>query len=74
MSRREAALLHDLVPPLLRGTRLEAVEARAVRTSSGSAITVAATTAAYQVKAIDQPVAAYTGAPSQPRRPRSTMR
>ena len=38
------------------------------------AAVVAATTAAYHVNAIVQPVAAYSGAPSQPRRPSSTIR
>jgi hypothetical protein len=37
-------------------------------------MTVAATTAAYHVNATLQPVTAYSGAPSQPRRPRSTIR
>ena len=48
--------------------------ARAVRTRSGSAITVAATTAAYQVKVMLHPVVAKRGAPRNPRRPSSTIR
>ena len=41
-----------------RSRSTDSMAARAVRTSSGSAITVAATTAAYQVNATVQPVAA----------------
>ena len=37
-------------------------------------MTVAAITAAYQVNATLQPLSAYTGAPSQPRRPSRMIR
>ena len=52
----------------------DSMAARAVRTRSGSAMTVAAITAAHHVNATLQPLSAYTGAPSQPRRPSRTIR